>query len=196
MGGKVGKDSPKNFEELVNESKHTTVEVKRWYQSFSKRYPQGHISRKDFDTIYATTYPHGDSSLMGQQVFRVFDKNQDGKIDFREMVIGLGLGSRGSVDEKMDLMFSLYDINGDGVVTKAEMRNIVTSMLLMSQPSSRDARLSRQSFSMRSIEERTNEHVEEVFGSLDISGDGLVSRDEFMALGEDSLIMEVFSPKC
>ena len=134
---------------------------------------------------------------MSQQVFRVFDTNNDGKVDFRELVIGLGLGSRGSVDEKMDLMFSLYDINGDGVVTKGEMKKIITSMLLMSQPSpGSSVRASRQSFSMRSIDERANEQVDQLFGSLDVSGDGEVSKEEFMALGESSLVSDVFLLKC
>ena len=114
MGGDLGKDMPFDIHKLKKESKYTTSELKRWYTNFSKRYPEGYISTGEFKKIYCKTYPNGDASAMAEQVFRLFDENRDGKIDFREVVIGLGIGSRGTIDEKMSLMFSLYDINGDG----------------------------------------------------------------------------------
>ena len=36
--------------------------------------------------------------------------------------------SRGSVEEKLRWTFSLYDINGDGYITREEMTDIVTAI--------------------------------------------------------------------
>lgn len=36
--------------------------------------------------------------------------------------------SRGSTDEKLRWTFSLYDINGDGCITREEMTDIVTAV--------------------------------------------------------------------
>lgn len=46
----------------------------------------------------------------------------------QDFVTGLSILSRGSVDEKLRWTFSLYDINGDGCITREEMTDIVTAV--------------------------------------------------------------------
>ena len=46
----------------------------------------------------------------------------------QEFVRALSMLSRGSIDEKLQWAFSLYDINGDGVITKEEFTEIVSSI--------------------------------------------------------------------
>lgn len=47
---------------------------------------------------------------------------------FQDFVTGLSILSRGSLDEKLRWTFSLYDINGDGCITREEMTDIVTAI--------------------------------------------------------------------
>lgn len=47
---------------------------------------------------------------------------------FQDFVTGLSILSRGSIDEKLRWTFSLYDINGDGCITREEMTDIVTAV--------------------------------------------------------------------
>lgn len=47
---------------------------------------------------------------------------------FQDFVTGLSILSRGSTDEKLRWTFSLYDINGDGCITREEMTDIVTAV--------------------------------------------------------------------
>lgn len=42
--------------------------------------------------------------------------------------MGLSVLSRGTLDEKLRFVFNLYDINGDGFITKQEMRDVVTAV--------------------------------------------------------------------
>lgn len=46
----------------------------------------------------------------------------------QDFVVGLSILSRGSLDEKLRWTFSLYDINGDGCITREEMTDIVTAV--------------------------------------------------------------------
>jgi len=46
----------------------------------------------------------------------------------QEFVSGLSVLSRGNLHEKLLWTFSLYDTNGDGIVTKDEMLDIVTAI--------------------------------------------------------------------
>ena len=67
--------------------------------------------------------------------------------------MGLSVLARGSLSEKLLWTFNLYDINGDGIITKEEMLDIVTSIYDM---------MGR--FTENTIEERTaKEHVDNVF---------------------------------
>ena len=45
-----------------------------------------------------------------KEMFIFFDKDNDGKIDYKEFVIGLDVIERGSFDEKCRYCFEIYDI--------------------------------------------------------------------------------------
>lgn len=47
---------------------------------------------------------------------------------FQDFVHGLSVLSRGSVEERLQWAFQLYDINGDGFITREEMTDIVTAV--------------------------------------------------------------------
>ena len=67
--------------------------------------------------------------------------------------MGLSVLSRGTLQERLQWAFSLYDINGDGIITKEEMLDIVTAIYEM---------MGR--FSEPSIDESTTrDHVDGVF---------------------------------
>lgn len=46
----------------------------------------------------------------------------------QDFVQGLSVLCRGSVEDKLRWTFTLYDINGDGRITREEMTNIVTAI--------------------------------------------------------------------
>lgn len=46
----------------------------------------------------------------------------------QQFVQGMSLISRGSLHEKLQWIFSLYDVNGDGVISKQEMVDMVTAI--------------------------------------------------------------------
>lgn len=47
---------------------------------------------------------------------------------FQDFVQNLSILSRGSLEEKLRWAFTLYDINGDGYITREEMTDIVTAI--------------------------------------------------------------------
>ena len=67
--------------------------------------------------------------------------------------MGLSVLSRGTLHEKLQWAFSLYDINGDGIITKDEMLDIVTAIYAM-----------MGKFAEPCFDEQTaREHVERIF---------------------------------
>lgn len=61
-------------------------------------------------------------------MFNTLDSDNSGIVSFEEFVQGLSILSRGTLEEKLRWTFSLYDINGDGYITREEMTDIVTAI--------------------------------------------------------------------
>jgi Ca2+-binding EF-hand superfamily protein len=49
----------------------------------------------------------------------------------QEFLAILSKVSRGTIQEKLQWIFGLYDLNGDGLITKKEMLDVVTSIYEM-----------------------------------------------------------------
>lgn len=69
----------------------------------------------------ATTYAHF--------LFNAFDMDRNGSIRFEDFVIGLSVLLRGSITEKLNWAFNLYDINKDGYITKEVRLSVPPAVL-------------------------------------------------------------------
>jgi lysophosphatidylcholine acyltransferase/lyso-PAF acetyltransferase len=63
-----------------------------------------------------------------RKLFRLFDLDENGFIDFREFVIGMNLANRAHVGDPnghLDLAFEVYNESGNGKITKSELGKII-----------------------------------------------------------------------
>ena len=70
--------------------------------------------------------------VLSTQIFKVFDRNNDGFIDSQEFVSGLALVAHGDLSEKLKFLFSMLDLSGDGFVDREELTSILSSTAIAS----------------------------------------------------------------
>lgn len=65
---------------------------------------------------------------MGERLFDKFDRSSAGCIRFEDFIQSLSVCARGADEEKLQFLFELYDLRGDGYLDKQELVSMVSSI--------------------------------------------------------------------
>jgi len=66
--------------------------------------------------------------VLGERFFSVMDTSKNGYLDQREFLTGLFRLYCSTFDEKTELVFEMYDFDGDGYITKNDISTILSSL--------------------------------------------------------------------
>ncbi|KAM9560934.1 A-type potassium channel modulatory protein KCNIP2-like isoform 1-T1 [Salvelinus alpinus] len=172
---------PEGLDKLQEQTKFTKKELKVLYRGFKNECPSGLVNEETFKTIYSKFFPQGDSGAYAHFLFEAFDTNKNGSVSFEDFVFGLSIILRGTINDRLNWAFNLYDLNKDGYITKEEMMDIMKSIYDM---------MGKYTYPCMQ-DEAPREHVESFFQKMDRNNDGVVTIDEFIeSCQKDENIMQ------
>jgi len=175
MGSKNGKPvlRDKDVIDLSESSGMTKEDVRESFNAFIAEHPNGKMKPKDFREIMSSALPKKDASKMEKHVFRVYDTNNDGHVDFVEFMVVYFILSEGTPEEVLKKIFRLFDVNSDGTITKKELTRLVKDMYGLLKRD--DPNVSAVDFIAKSA-----------FAEMDKDEDGKITTEEFITacLGE------------
>ncbi len=169
MGKAASKLSKDEIKALRDATHFDKKELQQWYKGFLKDCPTGKLSIDEFQKIYKQFFPFGDPKEFSSYVFKVFDNDGSGTIEFKEFIVALSITSRGSVEEKLGWAFQLYDLDHDGKITYNEMLAIVDAIYKMIG----------SMVKLPEDESTPEKRVDKIFGSMDKDRNGELTFEEF-----------------
>merc|ERR1739846_188841 len=113
---------------LSQSSGMSQEEVKDAFNAFVAEHPNGKMKPKEFREMVAKTMPKSDASKMEKHIFRIYDSNNDGYIDFVEFMLIFHIMSDGTPEEVLEKIFRVFDVNSDGTINKKEMQRLIKDM--------------------------------------------------------------------
>ncbi|XP_046551154.1 EF-hand calcium-binding domain-containing protein 1-like [Haliotis rubra] len=139
------------------------------------------MDRNRFRDELQTCFKITDDFLM-DRVFRAFDRDNDSALKQEEWVLGLHVFLRGDLEDKIKYCFLVYDLNGDGYISREEMFHLLKNCLYK-QSSEEDP------------DEGVKDLVETVLKKLDQDHDGRVNLMDYRkAVTETPLLLESLGP--
>jgi neurocalcin delta len=75
--------NPSELNDLKEQTTFSRAEIRDLFKKFSKDCPSGQMNIDDFKAMYETLFPSGDSGQFADHVFKAYDKDGNGVIDFK-----------------------------------------------------------------------------------------------------------------
>jgi serine/threonine-protein phosphatase 2B regulatory subunit len=109
-----------------------------------------------------------------RRLFEKFDTNDEGYIFFDEFVKTLNVfHPRASTNDKAKFAFDLYDVNGNGEITREELKQLVSAVM-------------KRSIFLNLDEEAIERVLDNTFEQVDIEKDGSISYEEFYRMVKEN----------
>jgi Ca2+-binding EF-hand superfamily protein len=178
-----------NVKSLVNIWGLQENEVKAAFEQFKSNHPTGQMNRKDFGVLMQRALPKKAAVKMSDHLFRIYDKDNNGKIDFLELMAVYQIMAKGSPEQVLNQIFLAFDTNRDGYINHKEMKTLVKDMMMLIQE-----------------EDNPQQATEDIIASnafreMDKNANGKISAEEFVTacMAQDSFskllaikIMDIF----
>ena len=104
-------------------------EIVEKHDTFLEKHPDGNISKKSFDQLLSECFTKSSRKKLRSHLWRIYDLNMDGVVDFKEFMFVLQVMSSGSAEENLRQIFRFFDVNLNGYIDQLELDRVVRDLL-------------------------------------------------------------------
>eukprot|EP00057_Strongylocentrotus_purpuratus_P016403 XP_011670877.1 PREDICTED: neuronal calcium sensor 1-like [Strongylocentrotus purpuratus] len=198
MGKQTSKLAKTNLDNLAETTHFSEKEIRQWHEGFTRDCPNGTLNRQVFFLPFSylshegftrdcpngtlnrqhfydfedkSFLPEGSvSKVLGLQTVK--QKNPERtRIEFEEFIqASICTSQEKPFDEKLNWAFRLYDLDGDGTITRREMLSIVEAIYQMVG----------NMVQLPEDENTPEKRVDKIFALMDKNRDNQISKEEFL----------------
>ena len=95
-------------------------EIRSWHETFFQDNPDGRLDPAEFRRLFRLLRQESPERLdnICDHVFRAFDVDRNGSVEFGEFLLGFAICSRGDLRSRLDYAFECYDLDSNGYITE------------------------------------------------------------------------------
>ncbi|XP_058832738.1 calaxin-like [Topomyia yanbarensis] len=136
------------------------------------------VGRHQLDMVFDMAFGISDGVTVAR-IYNALDKGVTSHVTMEQWVLMLSLFLRGTIDEKIDHCFKVYDIGGEGVIRREHMLVLLKGSFVKEHEEDAD--------------EENKDLAEIILRKLDMDRDGAISRNDFReAVRKEPEFMECF----
>ena len=152
-------DKEKTFKMLEEKVSLSKEEIARNYDDFMALCPSGEMTK--------TQFMEDQGGVMAESLFRVFDEDNSGKLDFTEYMLASNCTSLSQPEEKLNWIFNVFDEDGGGSIDIDEVIKLVIELTNMG--------------GVETDKEVLLACVQDIIEAVDADRDGDITREEFVS---------------
>ena len=172
-----------DLEVLKSHTRYDDDTIKEMHQRFTEDCPNGRLTPEKFMDLYKTFFWVGYAEQYCNHVFRTFDTDKNGFIDFKEFLLALYITLDGTAEEKLKAAFRMHDIDGNGIIDLDEMTTVLRAIYGLMGEGSSDPMFSAE------------EKARYIFDRMDENKDGHLTEEEFVqGCLKDNELSKIFVP--
>lgn len=126
--------NPDDLDYLMDKTQLSPNALMKIFNQFAYELDErGNLDKSQFVRLYCNLREESKEKIarIAEFAFNAFDRKKQGKINFKDFIVAFALTTRGSIKDKLEYTFDLYDIDQNGYLDVEEIKCVLNAMLIL-----------------------------------------------------------------